>query len=74
MYTKPAHTRRSATLVLSLLLVSLLGLGACATPATGTDESSQEYQVPTDGMRSNLRAQATKKQARMIPRRPMESL
>ena len=68
MYAQIAHTRRSASLLVSILLVSLLSLGAC-TSSTGPKDPDSGSADARASLRPALQIrQAVKKQARMNPR------
>jgi len=67
MFAKTTHARRSvSSLLFSVLLVSLLGVGACASGTAPDDDG--DYQPPTDGMRAHAVASQAKQQARINPR------
>ena len=70
MYTKSAHTSRSASLLVSALIVTLLSLGACTRSSTEPENPGSDYdyaRVDTRAARS-VRPQAAKRETSVNPR------
>jgi hypothetical protein len=69
MSAQSRHTRRSASLLVSALLVSLLSLGACTKSYTSPEDPT-DYDYARQDMKAALvlRPSAAKKEARMNPK------
>ncbi len=71
MSAKPAHSRRSASLLLSVLIVSLLSLGACTRSYTEPEDPGSDYAADARaGMRAATfaRPRATRREGMINPR------